>query len=82
MPVTSLLARTPAPSQEPPPTVNAFTQALTDLCREHGVAIEGGVVVPMDMSWNGPDAEKWEQYATDDSGALLRGFWNQAPTVA
>lgn len=61
-------------------TTNDFTRALTDLCFQHGVAIEGGTVVPFNMAWNGPDAEKWEQYAIDGD-ALVRGFWNQDPTV-
>lgn len=60
-------------------TLGAFAVALGDLCREHGVAIDGGSVRPIDMDWNGPDAEKWEQYAIGDSGVLLRGFWDQAP---
>jgi hypothetical protein len=61
--------------------VSPFTRALTALCQEHGVAIHGGYVAEIDMTWSGPDAEKWEQYAIDSDGALLlRGFWNQAPT--
>jgi hypothetical protein len=64
-----------------PHSVTAFTSALTAVCLEHGVAIDGGRVVQMDMTWSGPDAEKWEQYAVDSDGALVRGFWNQDPTV-
>jgi hypothetical protein len=63
-----------------PRTTNEFTRALTDLCFQYGVAIEGGTILQMDMGWDGPDAEKWEQYALDGN-AIVRGFWNQDPTV-
>lgn len=81
MPDTNIAMHAPTLSPTIPAT-NAFTAALTALCQEHGVAIHGGTVAPLDAAWNGPDAERWEQYAVDDTGALLRGFWNQAPTAA
>lgn len=61
--------------------VNEFTRDLTELSRKHGLAIVGGYVVSLDMAWNGPDAEKWEQYALNEDDFLVRGFWNQHPRV-
>lgn len=61
--------------------LNDFTRELTDLCRKHGVAIYGGQLIPMNMDWHGPDAEKWEQYALNEDDFLVKGFWNQHPTV-
>jgi hypothetical protein len=61
--------------------VNDFTRELTELCRRHGVAIDGGWLVPLDMEWKGPDAEKWEQYAINEDDGLVRGFWNQHPSL-
>jgi FPC/CPF motif-containing protein YcgG len=56
-----------------------FTRELTDLCRKHAVAIDGGRLESLDLNWNGPDAEKWEQYALNEDDFLVRGFWNQHP---
>ncbi len=57
--------------------ISQFTEELTDLCRKHGVAIVGGRVEQLDVSWKGPDAEQWEQYAINEDDFLVRGFWNQ-----
>jgi len=78
---TAAIERHPV-AHDAPRSTTAFTRALTALCLEHGAAIDGGHVVQMDMTWNGPDAEKWEQYAVDSDGALLRGFWNQDSKVS
>ena len=61
--------------------INDFTRELTELCCKHGVAIYGGQLAPLDLQWDGPDAEKWEQYALNEDDTLVRGFWNQHPTA-
>ncbi len=60
---------------------NEFTRALTELSRKFGIAIVGGQLEALDLAWNGPDAEKWEQYAINEDNFLVRGFWNQHSTV-
>lgn len=57
---------------------NDFTRALDELTRKYGVALVGARVEPIDLSWDGPDAEKWAQYAVRDDGRLERGFWDAA----
>ena len=57
--------------------LNDFTRDLTELCRKHGIAISGAQIEPIDLDWNGADAEKWEQYAINEDDFLVRGFWNQ-----
>ncbi len=61
--------------------VNDFTRDLTELCRKYGLAIYGGKVERMDIGWRNHDAEIWEQYALNEDDVLVRGFWNQHPTV-
>jgi hypothetical protein len=53
-----------------------FTRDLDELSRKHGLVLVGARVAPIDLSWNGPDAEKWAQYAITDAGILERGFWD------
>lgn len=61
--------------------VNSFTCELTELSRKFGLAIYGGRVERMDIGWRNSDAEMWEQYALNEDDVLVRGFWNQHPTV-
>jgi hypothetical protein len=53
---------------------NEFTNALTELSRKYGVAIVGGQIEPINVSWNGPDAEKWEQYAINEDNCAGPGL--------
>ena len=55
---------------------NDFTRELDELTRKYGVVLVGARVEPIDLSWNGPDAEKWAQYAVTENGRLERGFWD------
>jgi hypothetical protein len=57
-----------------PLTRTAFTRELAELCRKHGVGIEGGCIWEMDLSWTGPDADIRAEYAVDVDGLLVRTF--------
>ena len=62
--------------------MNEFTRELDALTRRHGLALYGAHVEPIDLSWNGPDAEKWEQYALNEDDVLVRGFWDAKASEA
>lgn len=61
---------------------NEFTRALTELSRKYGIVVVGGQLEPISLEWDGPDAEKWEQYAINEDNFLVRGFWNQHVTAS
>jgi hypothetical protein len=56
--------------------MSEFTRELDTLTRKYGLALYGARVEPIDLSWDGPDAEKWEQYALNEDDVLVRGFWD------
>jgi hypothetical protein len=60
--------------QPVPLTQTDFTRELTDLCRKHGVGIEGGHVWEMDSKDTGPDADINPEYAINEEGYLVRTF--------
>ena len=52
-----------------------LTRELDAISRKYGIAIVGGRIQPIDMSWDAPDAEQWAQYGLTSDGSLVRGFW-------
>lgn len=55
--------------------MNEFTKELDALTLRYGLALYGARAVPIDLAWDGPDAEKWERYALNEDDVLVRGFW-------
>jgi hypothetical protein len=62
--------------------MNDFTRELDALTRRYGLAMYGARIEPIDLSWDGPDAEKWEQYALNEDDVLVRGFWDATSAEA
>jgi hypothetical protein len=58
----------------PSPSRTDFTRELTDLCRRHGIGIEGGHIWEMDTKDTGPDADANAEYAINEDGYLVRTF--------